>query len=65
MKQSVYNTVSQTMVNRAVHSKERREKGLCLNIGISQQHNEVYCSPIQLNLILFAKNIEQIIGYCM
>ena len=26
MKQILYNTVSQTMVNRAVHSKERREQ---------------------------------------
>ena len=65
MKQILYDIANQTTVNRAVHSKERREKGLCLNIGISQQHNEVYCSPIQLNLILFTKNIEQIMGYCM
>ena len=27
MKQILYNTESQTMVNRAVHSKGRREKG--------------------------------------
>ena len=26
MKQILYDTVSQTMVNRAVHSKERREQ---------------------------------------
>ena len=47
MKQILYDTVSQAMVNRAVHSKGRREKGLCMNIWISQQQNEVYCSLIQ------------------
>ena len=47
MKRILYDTANQATVNRAVHSKERREKGLCMYIWISQQHNEVYCSPIQ------------------
>ena len=37
MKRILYDTANQTMVNRAVHSKGRKEKGLCMNIWISQQ----------------------------
>ena len=55
MKQILYDTVSQTMVNRAVHSKERREKAYVWITFGNQQHNEVYCSPIHLNLILLTK----------
>ena len=47
MKQILYDTANQATVNRAVHSKGKREKGLCMNIWISQQQNEAYCSPIQ------------------
>ena len=31
MKQILYDTVSQTIVHRAVHSKERRAEGLCMS----------------------------------
>ena len=41
-KHILYDTATQTMDNRAVHSKERREKGLCMKIWIRPQHNEVY-----------------------
>ena len=59
MKRILYDTANPTMVNRAARSKGRREKGLCMNIWISQQHNKVYCSPIQLNLILFPKILNK------
>ena len=59
MKQILYNTVSQTMVNRAVHSKERREKGLFIN--------NIWKSRTQWSILLtnlaksdpINKNIEQ------
>ena len=59
MKQILYNTVSRTMVYRAVHSKERREKGLFIN--------NIWKSRTQRSILLtnFAKsdpinkNIEQ------
>ena len=57
MKQILYDTANQTKVNRAVHSKGKREKGLCMNILNSQQHNTVKSDPIY-------KNFDQIMGYC-
>ena len=33
-------------------------------IWVSSQNNELYCPQIQLNLILFVKNNEQILVYC-
>ena len=59
MKQILYDTVSQTMVNRVVHSKEWREKGLFIN--------NIWKSRIQWSKLLtnlaksdpINKNIEQ------
>ena len=59
MKQILYDTVSQTMVNRAVHSKERREKCLFMN--------NIWKSRTQWSILLtnlaksdpIKKNIEQ------
>ena len=35
MKQILYDTANQATVNRAVHSKGKREKGLCMYIWIN------------------------------
>ena len=59
MKQILYDIVSQTMVNRAVHSKEKREKGLFIN---NIWKSRIEWSKLLTNLAKsdpINKNIEQ------